>query len=147
MIDQSTELKAGGKVRISGVWVEIIDNGILVPNMNIASGDLPRLIHFIEAYEPPAAKVEPYEWIKAEDLIRLGSPKNLSEVLTERYGDPTIRTYADENADQFGITGATDVLVWVSAPNPCRWMESEFSFLNEGDQWRLQPAAPKGARS
>ena len=148
MIDENTELKAGGKVRISGAWHEVADlGGEICANLGATHIMLTALMPVIEAYEPPIPKAEPYEWITDHELILMSKVEDLSKHLTKAYGDPTIHTYANEAAILFGITGNTDVLVWAGGDHIGRWDQSEFRHLEEGDWWRLQPAAPRGVKS
>ena len=144
MIDQNTQLEAGGRVRISGVWHPL--EGGDIPHITVkGEGWTARaIVQFIEEYEPPKPKAEPFPW--TDGLLEGFAHPHLDAALTERQGDPTHRTYANENAEDFGLLGSSDVLLWACALPDERWIECEFRHLEEGDVWRLQPAAPKGGK-
>jgi len=137
MINENTKLEHGGKVKISGLWHGVFCSGTTAPEIIIGSAyvNAGHLKGVIEAYEPPEPK--PYDW--STGCATFGD--DINAALTARHGDPTIRTYAGEDAAQYGLTEDSRVLLWVDE----RWINFPFEAISQGDQWRKQPAAPEGA--
>ena len=139
MINENTKLEHGGKVKISGLWHGVFCSGCAAPKIiiGLAYVNADHLNGVIEAYEPPEPK--PYDW--STGCATFGD--DINAALTAQHGDPTIRTYAGEDADQYGIMADTIVLSYFA--KGATWLPYRFSVLDAGDQWRKLPAAPEGA--
>ena len=94
---------------------------------------LHQMLSIIEAYEPPAPP--PFNW--STGCAAFGD--DINAALTAQHGDPTIRTYAGEDAAQYGLTEDSRVLLWVDE----RWINFLFEAISQGDQWRKQLPAPQ----
>ena len=79
---------------------------------------------FVEAYNS-----------NSEKLPRL----SLNDHLTDKHGDPTVRTYNGETPNEFGLEGESFVLYWEDK----YWCPGKFKHINKGDHWRKMPPAPK----
>lgn len=145
------EYEVGGRVKISGKWYEIEANSVLGTAVSLKIEGEPSNwwthASFIEAYEPPK-KEEVFEWITSEHWDEawesIGSGDNfriaLNESLLKTYGDPTVRTYNGEKAEEFGLTDESSVLIWEME----QWEMYRFRGIGKDDKWRKLPAAPKG---
>ena len=104
----------------------------------------------IEEYKEPELV---FEWLdKTESLFADRGETSLQTInrkLTARYGDPTIRTYAGEDAEQYGLTGDSHVLYfdeYVGGDGDA-WARSRFKNLDVGAVWRKQPVLPNEKES
>jgi len=67
------------------------------------------------------------------------------QYLQETYGSPPIvHTYNGESAETYGITQRTAILRWtVGNTGNKKYENYQFSLLEIGDRWMLQPPPPK----
>ena len=139
MIDENIKLEHGGKVKISGLWHGVFCIGTAAPEIiiGLAYVNAGHLKGVIEEYQPPAPK--PYDW--STGCATFGD--DINAALTARHGDPTIRTYAGEDAAQYGLP--EDCCILYFAIDGASWNRCDFDMLAMGDRWRKQPSAPEGA--
>ena len=141
----------GGKVRISGKWYEIEDQGgRLSKCIRVQTSSesylqsLSSVINFIEDYEPPKKDVV-HGWLDNMPVF-VGSvtARAVNETLSGEYGAPPIaRTYNGEKASEFGLRDDSHVLWYDTDGNgDCWWECCEYCELNRGDRWMMQPPAP-----
>ena len=156
MIDPNTKIEHGGSVKISGLWhaVEISSiPGKLCCKIGAYRWVVGDMLSVIEAYEPPKdAEGSPYEWVSIglwnpwNPFSSLEAARVFKQALLQRYGDPTIRTYAGEDAEQYGLTGDSHVLYFDEhvddGGDGDAWARSRFKNLETGNQWRKQPVLP-----
>jgi hypothetical protein len=140
MIDENTKLEHGGSVKISGLW-HAVGSSAMPSKLWCKIGDfrypLRRMLSIIEAYEPPAPP--PFNW--STGCATFGD--DINAALTAQHGDPTIHTYAGEDAERYGLAAGHRVLAWHSDGKG--WVRANLEILTRGTQWRKQPAAPQEA--
>ena len=148
--------EVGGQVKISGKWYDIYcaDTGSPTGrDVKVSlNGCLSRVFNdFIEDYRPPT-KEEPtvFEWLSNDDILTSDfcfEPINttsfrgrVNKYLTEKYGDPAVRVYNGEDAEQFGLHGDSYVLYFGACES---WEGCEFRHLSIDDIWRKPPPPPE----
>ncbi len=142
---EDTKYEVGGQVKISDKWYDVVELKRCGANPVVKIMDLYSEIpaSIIQDYRSPQ---KTFKWLSREDVKLLWviplqeQADKLNKILTERYGDPTVRKYNGEDAEEFGMEDDDCVLFWAGGEF---WSGCDFRNLDLGDYWMKAPPPPK----